>query len=156
LTHEVAEEEWGYLRLDYDSKETQKEFSKINLTYHAAGPMTAREFLQYFGTDICRGIWEPIWVNKCIKDIQREGTELAIVTDVRFPNEAEAIEKAGGITLRLTRQVFDDQHTSETALDNYSFKDYLDNNNCTVDSLIPKVREAFQSFSRRINDSNIR
>jgi len=123
---------------------------------NAFGPMTAREFLQVFGTDICRGIWEPIWVNKCIKDIQREGTELAIVTDVRFPNEVEAIEKAGGITLRLTRQVFDDQHTSETALDNYSFKDYLDNNNCTVDSLIPKVREAFQSFSRRINDSNIR
>lgn len=38
-----------------------------NLYYHAAGPMTAREFMQYFGTEVMRKMYEPIWVNSCIK-----------------------------------------------------------------------------------------
>ena len=156
LTHEVAEEEWGYLRLDYDSKETQKEFSKINLTYHAAGPMSAREFLQYFGTDVMRYMWEPVWVNKCIKDIKREGTLLAIIPDVRFPNEVQVIEEAGGMVLRLTRHVFDDDHNSETALDDYSFNQYLDNKNDSMDSTIAKVQRFYRSFLlRKFDDSNI-
>ena len=156
LTHEVAEEEWGYLRLDYDSKETQKEFSKINLTYHAAGPMSAREFLQYFGTDVMRYMWEPVWVNKCIKDIKREGTLLAIIPDVRFPNEVQVIEEAGGMVLRLTRHVFDDDHNSETALDDYSFNQYLDNKNDSIDSTIAKVQRFYRSFLlRNFDDSNI-
>ena len=148
VTDEVTEEEWGYLRLEYDSKEMQEALSKINLTYHAAGPMTAREFLQYFGTDICRGIWEPIWVNKCIKDITREGSLISIITDVRFPNEVEAVKKAGGVVLRLTRQVFEDNHDSETALDNYSFTEYLDNNNDSMESTIAKVQGFFTSLNK--------
>ena len=123
---------------------------------NAFGPMTAREFLQVFGTDICRGIWEPIWVNKCIKDIKREGTLLAIIPDVRFPNEVQAIEEADGMVLRLTRHVFDDNHDSEIALDNYSFTQYLDNQDDSIDSTIAKVRRFYRSFLSEIfNDSNI-
>jgi hypothetical protein len=113
---------------------------------HKSGPMTAREFLQHFGTDMCRRMWEPIWVNKCIKDIKREGTLLAIIPDVRFPNEVQAIEEADGMVLRLTRHVFDDNHDSETALDDYSFKQYLDNQNDSIDSTIAKVRRFYRSF----------
>ena len=156
VTDEVTEEEWGYLRLEYDSKEMQEALSKINLTYHAAGPMTAREFLQFFGTDLCRRMWEPIWVNKCIKDIKREGTLLAIIPDVRFPNEVQVIEEAGGMVLRLTRHVFDDDHNSETALDDYSFNQYLDNKNDSIDSTIAKVQRFYRSFLlRNFDDSNI-
>ncbi len=107
---------------------------------HAFGPMSAREFLQCFGTDVCRGIWEPIWVNKCIKDIKREGTLLAVITDVRFPNEVEAVHNAGGVVLRLTRQIFEDSHDSETALDNYNFTEYLDNSDDSIESTIAKVQ----------------
>jgi len=124
--------------------------------YWRSGPMTAREFLQYFGTDVMRYMWEPVWVNKCIKDIKREGTLLAIIPDVRFPNEVQVIEEAGGMVLRLTRNVFDDDHKSETALDNYSFTDYLDNQDDSIDSTIAKVQKFYKSFLlRKFNDSNI-
>jgi hypothetical protein len=120
------------------------------------GPLTAREFLQHFGTDMCRRMWEPIWVNKCIKDIKREGTLLAIIPDVRFPNEVQVIEEAGGMVLRLTRHVFDDDHNSETALDDYSFNQYLDNKNDSIDSTIAKVQRFYRSFLlRNFDDSNI-
>mgnify|MGYP003114972976 CR=1 FL=1 len=84
---------------------------------NASGFMTAREFLQYFGTDICRSIKSDIWTSSCLERILSSGTEFAIVPDVRFPNEVEAIQKAGGKVIRLTRKPFEDAHSSETSLD---------------------------------------
>ena len=107
------------------------------------GPMTAREFMQFFGTDVCRKIYEPIWVNSCINKIQQEQSELAIIADVRFPNEAKAIEQAGGKLVRLTRKVFEDSHSSEVALDNYPFTDYIENSNESIDSLAVKVKKFY-------------
>ncbi len=89
--------------------------------YHAAGPMTAREFMQFFGTDVCRKIYEPIWVNACIHKIQKEESELAIIADVRYPNEVDAILAAGGKVVRLERNAHEDQHSSELALDRENF-----------------------------------
>ena len=65
-----------------------------------------------------------------------------IITDVRFPNELEAIEKRGGLTIRVERSRYSngDFHASETALDNAEF-DYTINNNGTIEQLIEKVRE---------------
>ena len=60
------------------------------------GYLTAREFMQTFGTDICRTINPDIWTAACIDRIHKSGTELAIVADCRFPNEVEALQKAGG------------------------------------------------------------
>lgn len=43
-----------------------------------------------------------------------------IITDVRFPNEAEAIRAAGGIVFKVVRPslgVSDDEHPSETSVD---------------------------------------
>ena len=111
-----------------------------------SGPMTAREFMQFFGTDICRNIFQPIWVNSCINKIKREQSELAIIPDVRFPNEAKAIEDAGGTVIRLTRTVFDDQHSSELALDDYPFTDYIDNKDNSIDSLMVKVKKFYQNL----------
>ena len=105
--------------------------------------MTAREFMQFFGTDIMREMYEPIWVNGCIKKIQQEQSGLAIIADVRFPNEAEAIEQAGGKLVRLTRQVFEDSHSSEVALDDYPFTDYIENSNESIDSLTVKVKKFY-------------
>ena len=51
------------------------------------GRMTAREFLQYFGTDVCRRMHENIWADRCIEDIRLEQPLLAVIDDCRFPNE---------------------------------------------------------------------
>ena len=108
------------------------------------GPMTAREFMQFFGTDVCRKIYEPVWVSSCIKKIQEEQCNLAIIADVRFPNEAKAIEDAGGKVIRLTRKVFNDSHSSEIALDDYPFTDFIDNSDESIDSLMVKVKRFYQ------------
>ena len=79
--------------------------------------MTAREFMQYFGTDIMRKMWEPIWSKNAVNRITKEQSELAIVADVRFPNEVDVIKDAGGIVIKLNRNLFKDEHSSETQLD---------------------------------------
>jgi len=108
-----------------------------------AGRMTAREFMQFLGTDVMRKIYEPVWVNSCIKKIQREEPSLAIIADVRFPNEAKAIEEANGKVIRLTRQAYEDNHSSEVALDEYPFTDYIDNEKASIDDLMVKVKQFY-------------
>jgi len=99
-----------------------------------SGFMTSREFLQYFGTDICRRIKPDVWTSACIQRIVLSGTQLAVVPDVRFPNEVEAIQKAGGKVIRLTRKPFEDSHSSETSLDSEDvvFDHVIDNKDMDI------------------------
>ena len=68
-----------------------------------------------------------------------------IITDMRFPNEMEAIVKRGGLTIKVIRPVEKSKttarlHPSETALDKATF-DYEIINDGSVDDLIAKVRQ---------------
>ena len=86
------------------------------------GKMTAREVMQFVGTDFFRGLYPNVWADSTIRRVLSEGSAFAIVTDCRFPNEVEAIKKAGGKVVRLTRNGDDkDAHASETALDKENF-----------------------------------
>lgn len=103
------------------------------LKYHKPGKMSAREFLQFFGTDICRHIYEDVWQSRLMNDIAREGSLLAVIDDCRFPNEAEAIQAAGGHIVKLTRGNHKDLHPSERALDKYeNFDAVIDNKDMTI------------------------
>lgn len=78
-----------------------------------------------------------------------------IITDLRFPNELEAVKKRGGITIRVNRPCDicggsgyhkmscpvskSGEHSSETALDDAEF-DYVIDNNGTISELIDKMR----------------
>lgn len=71
-----------------------------------------------------------------------------IITDVRFKNEANAVKERGGITIRINRNTkscpyenLEEEHISETALDNYQEFDYIIDNNSTIEELIEKVKE---------------
>ena len=94
--------------------------------------MTVREFLQRLGTDGLRtGLHENTWVNALMADYEgtydldtdRTTYPNWIITDTRFPNEAEAIKNAGGIVIRIDRPGVTavNAHPSETALDNWKF-----------------------------------
>lgn len=101
---------------------------------------TAREFLQYFGTDVMRKIKDTIWVDCTIKKIKEENSLLSIIPDVRFPNEVNAIHDAGGIVIRLTRNIAHSTHHCECALDedNFSWDNFdkvIDNNNLSIKQL---------------------
>ena len=119
---------------------------------------TAREFLQYFGTDIMRKIKDTVWVDYTLKLIQEEQSSVALIPDVRFPNEIDAIQKAGGIVLRLTRDVYSDNHRCESALDRDNFDwskfDHVVDNNTDVAGLI-KILEEQKHICSDINASNI-
>lgn len=107
--------------------------------------MTARQFLQELGTDALRNSLHPnTWVNALMADYTGTydmDTDLTtypnwVITDTRFPNEAEAIKEAGGIIIRVTRtkEKSESTHSSETALDDWTF-DYEINNNGTIEEL---------------------
>lgn len=112
------------------------------------GQMTARDFIQYFGTDICRKILPDIWINKTIKDVQTEESKLAIVTDARFINEVEAVKIAGGKVIRLTRGAAGlDTHESELALDNYDkFDAVIDTENLSIHESCVKLLEILDEW----------
>lgn len=68
-----------------------------------------------------------------------------IITDMRFPNEFDAVKKRGGITIRVTRHNHPNDlqpstHPSETALDTHTF-DYEIINDGTIEELINKVSD---------------
>lgn len=78
-----------------------------------------RRLLQTFGTDAVRTLDEGFWVRAAVDSIEAvEGP--VVVTDVRFPNEADAIRNLGGLLVRINRPGYDgDGHPTETALDDY-------------------------------------
>ncbi len=102
-------------------------------------PMTVRDLLQKLGTDACRnGLHKNTWVNALMADYKihsehfndiANGRETGdgypnwIITDTRFPNEAQAIKDAGGIVIRVDRPGVKaiNAHPSETGLDNWNF-----------------------------------
>lgn len=96
--------------------------------------MTVRQFLQELGTDACRqGLHSNTWVNALMADYtpvthsDRDPGGFVypnwIITDTRFPNEAQAIKNAGGIIIRVDRPGVKptNAHPSETGLDDWDF-----------------------------------
>jgi hypothetical protein len=71
-----------------------------------------------------------------------------IITDMRFPNELEAVKARNGITIRINRNFYTgvnnhlaaQQHESEIALDNATF-DYIISNDGIIEELIDKVKQ---------------
>lgn len=111
--------------------------TKSGLIYHEPGFMTARQVLQFVGTEIMRKMYGDAHVNATINQIKADEPEYAVIRDTRFVNEVEGIKKNNGTVLRLLRDVFkgQDQHESETALDNYSLEDYtgvINNEDMTI------------------------
>ena len=132
------------------------------------GSMTYREFLQKLGTEAIRNnIHTNAWVNALfadyvpvkkkvqVDDVDERIEQLPnwIITDLRFPNEYEAVKQRKGICVRVHR--FTDVvrgevngipsvsfketgqpplHPSETALDNHYF-DFTIENSGTLDDL---------------------
>lgn len=97
--------------------------------------MTIREFLQFFGTNVCRKLKDSCWMDVCAHRILSEGSNLAVVADCRFPNEVEHFHRIGAKIVLLKSQKKSDDHSSETAIHNMRKKDFdfiIDNTNMTI------------------------
>jgi hypothetical protein len=91
-----------------------------------------RRFLQVLGTEGVREhIGEDAWVEalrKTMFDLQGDGKELFVITDVRFPNEAEWVHAIGGQMWRVCRDVPLLEHASERYVDTLPCDLEIDNN----------------------------
>ena len=106
--------------------------------------MSVRDFLQKLGTDAIRdGLHENTWVNATLVDYTTESDW--IITDTRFPNEAEAIKKAGGIIIRIERPGVKpvNPHPSETSLDKWKFDHTIINDGSLTD-LTKKIKKVLK------------
>lgn len=106
--------------------------------YDKSGYMTARQVMQFIGTNIFRKLKHDVWSEAIIKKINQEHRDLAIIGDCRFPNEVESVKNAGGYVIKLTRNPHNSQHESETALDSNIYDDsnfdlVIDNDNLTIE-----------------------
>ena len=77
--------------------------------------------MQFVGTDLFRKMKTDVWANATIQKIQREQPKIAIIADCRFPNEVEAVKNAGGIVIKLNRDLYRSNHASEIALDEKNY-----------------------------------
>ncbi|MFD3325829.1 hypothetical protein [Streptomyces sp. NPDC058701] len=108
-----------------------------------------RQYLQRLGTEGGRAVLgENVWVDALLRD--RETWGPAVITDVRFPNEADAIRARGGLVLLIERPgqepIVHAGHASENALAGYAF-DGVIRNDGTVWDLYVSVREAIKAAS---------
>ncbi len=108
--------------------------------------ITLGEFLQQWGTKL-REVNENIWVlavqsfiDACVaKKKNKEEKLIIVIGDARFVNEAEWLQKVGGITVRLEgdpgkereKSKRDVNHVSEVALDEYTAFDLVINTEIT-------------------------
>lgn len=105
-----------------------------NLTPHTPSPMTAREFMQYLGTDVMRKMYQPIWLENCFRRIEADKPEIAVIGDCRFLNEIEAVQKRGGKVIRLSRSLYESAHQSEIDADMYEgFDGFVDTANLDIE-----------------------
>lgn len=83
-----------------------------------------RRTLQRLGTEAGREVLgADVWVRlgMAAAEEARRDYRPVVLTDVRFPNEAEAVAAAGGLLLRMVRDVEGVvPHVSETALDDWA------------------------------------
>lgn len=98
------------------------------------GWMTVKDgpLLQFVGTDCFRRlVGSDVWVNVLLQEIEESGCKVAIIPDMRFPNEMKMVQDSGGMTIRVRRVALDGtyytdpsrpaDHPSETALENANF-----------------------------------
>ena len=127
---------------------TEGKFQTFDGSKSNSGPMTAREFMQTFGTDICRKIKDDVWVSLCIKQIKDENPNLALIGDCRFKNEIDAVHEAGGKVIYFTRNSeSSDGHDSEKASEYKEHYDcIIDNTNTNVEEQNKLVLEQIQAW----------
>lgn len=98
---------------------SREDAEKLGMIVHAKGTMTAREVLQYVGTDVFRKMNSDVWLNSLLNKIESDAPELALISDVRFENEIEVIQKNKGFVIGLTRDPYEesDRHSSESEIE---------------------------------------
>lgn len=103
--------------------------------------MTSRLLMQKIGTDAMRNyVHNNVWINATFSEYCDRCNW--IITDLRFKNEFEYIKKYEGITIRINRPsiLINDDHPSETNLDDIKDFNYYIKNDGSYEDLVNKVK----------------
>jgi len=98
--------------------------------------VTPRSMMQTLGTEWGRAMVHPeLWLRSLLRRIENHNG--AVISDVRFPNEAAAILERGGIVLRLSRPGFGytGEHASEAPLPDDLVSAEIENDGSPADLL---------------------
>lgn len=142
---------------------TQKQKQEINSFYGISG----REFMQKFGTDICRNVLSDKIPNMKLNNMAlwprvMEGKlrkyKNIVIPDGRFVDEAQLVREYGGIVVRISREHNEfsanqefDKHDSEMEMDIIKH-DIMIVNDGTLDELEVKV-DGIMDYIKSINFS---
>lgn len=99
-----------------------------------------RYILQHLGTEFARNCIHPdVWTNLLKERIERATSQVVVITDLRFDNEADCIRELGGEIWNIVRDVSDtDTHSSEHGIQKEKI-DYNIDNNGTLEKLKKNV-----------------
>jgi len=131
--------------------------------------LTPRLVLQKWGTEVARKSWhDDTWIASLENKLSKAHNDI-VITDVRFPNEIQAVRNAGGIVIRVVRgsepewysiaesansgdTLAQQQlkefniHPSETAWIGTRFDATIDNNADGLDPLFSQVKDLVQGL----------
>jgi hypothetical protein len=137
--------------------------------------LTPRLVLQKWGTEVARRSWhDDTWIASLENKLTKAHNDI-VITDVRFPNEIQAVRNAGGIVIRVIRgdepgwysiakranigdKIAQQQlgefniHPSEWAWIGTEFDAVLDNNQEGLDNLYSQVKRLVQDLQQTKSD----
>jgi len=136
----------SYAQLWGDKKEAEdKRYPKPS----GDGFWTAREMMQEYG-QFFRMIEPDFWVRKLFNVIEDKEYENVVITDARHPNEVDAIVEHGGYHIKIVRpdkeQIHNEQHISETALEEDYKVDIKILNDGTLEELRTKSQDVVKTI----------
>jgi hypothetical protein len=128
--------------------------------------LTPRVVLQKWGTEVARKSWhDDTWIASLENKLNRAHNDI-VITDVRFPNEIQAVRNAGGIVIRVVRgpepewydlaietnsgtfnhmaRAYPEVHPSEWAWIGTDFDAVIDNNADGLDPLYNQIKNLVQ------------
>jgi hypothetical protein len=113
--------------------------------------VTPRYILQKVGTECMRnGYADDVWVRSLDAMIQKNPGNY-VITDVRFPNEADAVNEWGGLVVRVDRPQAGAtggiaKHASEVSMEQYDKWNYVLTNDGTIEGLYARVDEFIKEW----------
>lgn len=144
---------WKNLPLEKETiSELMSSMSSSSRRIGLTSRMTSREIMQVWGTNIFRKFNSDCWVNSTLARIRSSFNDYSLVCDARFPNEIDSFQKYEPLVIKLTRNVTNFSHASETVLDDYDWRSFR--NFYIVDNSIMSESEQ-NSFIESILESFI-
>lgn len=97
------------------------------------GNVPVRDLLQRLGVAVREHVDPDAWVNAALRQVKPGGRY--VITDLRFPNEYDAVKRLGGKVYRIERPGYGpvNGHISETALDSHDFDATIPNDGTIAD-----------------------